>query len=343
MRALLLLALLLAGLLAAQPARAATTCSAVVDAALPFGTISNAAAGPSNATLNIRITCNTLALALLANAAVRVCVGIGNGDGGTTTTPWRTMVNGNGDTMNFQLYNDTGYSQITGLTPNGTPPAKELTLVYSVPALVGGSGVVTTQLSAQIPANQTLASGNYSRTFSGANVVLNWAYGETIIGNATMPSTCLAGVSGTGSASGVGTFTATANVLPQCGSYLTTDLDFGTVAGGISSNIDRTATLTLTCLRRTAYQISLDNGQNSLGTVRRMRTTINNSNYYLTYELYRDSNRSQRWGNTLNVDTYGNTGTGSAQQVTVYGRVSPVTGQPPAGTYTDRVQVTITY
>lgn len=74
-----------------------------------------------------------------------------------------------------------------------------------------------------------------------------------------------------------------------------------------------------------------------------MATTIGSGTYYLPYELYRDAARSLRWGNTLNVDTVGGTGSGSAQQLTIYGRVAPVTGQPPAGTYNDLVQVTITY
>ncbi|MEN5390730.1 spore coat protein U domain-containing protein, partial [[Pseudomonas] hibiscicola] len=47
--------------------------------------------------------------------------------------------------------------------------------------------------------------------------------------------------------------------------------------------------------------------------------------------------------NTLTVDTASGTGTGSAQQLTIYGRVPPVTGQPPAGTYHDLVTVTITF
>ena len=59
-----------------------------------------------------------------------------------------------------------------------------------------------------------------------------------------------------------------------------------------------------------------------------MATTIGGSTYYLPYELYRDSARSLRWGNTLTVDTASGTGTGSAQQLTIYGRVPPVTGQP---------------
>lgn len=345
-RHLLLALLLLAGLVMAAPARATATCVATANPTLPFGNISSVAAAPSPATLNITVTCTTAALSLLANTGVRVCVGIGTGSGGGNSATWRTMTTSTSDTMNFQIYNTSNFSQITGLVPRGTPPAQELTMLYNVPLLTGGSGAQSTTLYAQIPANQILASGAYSSTFTGANVVLNWAYNEVLLGGgATVPASCTGPATGTGSASAAFTFTATANVLPQCGSYVTTDMNFGNVTGGIPGNIDQTATLTLNCLKNTAYQVGLSNGLHNptATTTRRMSTTIGGSSYYLTYELYRDAARSQRWGNTLTVDTASGTGTGSAQQLTIYGRVPPVTGQPPAGTYSDLITVTITY
>ncbi|KRG48896.1 Csu type fimbrial protein [Stenotrophomonas beteli] len=345
MRTLLLGLLLLAGLLAAAPARATAVCTAIADPTLPFGNVNSNAPGATTGTLNITVTCTTAALSLLATTGVRVCVGIGAGSGGGSSSTWRTLQTSTSDSMNFQLYNTSNFSQVTGLTPRGTPPAQELTMTYNVPLLTGGSGAQATQLFAQIPANQVLASGAYSSTFSGANVVLTWAWNEVLLGTATVPATCNGGATGTNSASAAFSFTATANVLPQCGSYVTTTMNFGNVTGGIAANIDRTATLTLTCLKNTAYQVSLNNGQNNptATSTRRMATIIGGSTYYLTYELYRDSTRTQRWGNTLAVDTASGTGTGSAQQLTIYGRVPPVTGQPPAGTYNDVVQVTITY
>ncbi|HEL3780285.1 TPA: spore coat protein U domain-containing protein [Stenotrophomonas maltophilia] len=344
MRMLLLGLLLVAGLLAAAPARAIAVCTAIADPTLPFGNVNSNAPGATTGTLNITVNCTTSALSLLATTGVRVCVGIGAGSGGGSSASWRTMKTGTSDSMNFQLYNTSNFSQVTGLTPRGTPPAQELTLTYNVP-LTGGNGTQATQLFAQIPANQILASGAYSSTFSGASVVLTWAWNEVLLGTATVPATCNGGATGTNSASAAFSFTATANVLPQCGSYVTTNMNFGNVTGGIPANIDQTATLTLTCLKNTAYQISLNNGQNNPAatSTRRMATTLGTGTYYLTYELYRDSARSLRWGNTLNVDTVGGTGSGSAQQLTIYGRVPPVTGQPPAGTYNDLVQVTITY
>lgn len=243
MRVLLLFLLLWAGLLAAAPAGATAVCTAVADPTLPFGNINSNAPGPSTANLNITVTCTTAALSLLATTGVRVCVGIGAGSGGGSSSTFRTMATSTSDTMNFQLYNNASFGQVTGLVPRGTPPAQELTMSYNVPLLTGGSGAQTVQLFGQIPANQVLASGAYSSTFSGASVVLTWAWNEVLAGSATVPATCNGGATGTNSASAAFSFTATANVLPQCGSYVTTNMNFGNVTGGIPANIDQTATL----------------------------------------------------------------------------------------------------
>ncbi|MDV9041609.1 spore coat U domain-containing protein [Stenotrophomonas sp. RAC2] len=345
MRTLLLFLLLIAGATVAPVAHAVTTCAVTAaDASLPFGTIVSAGAGATG-TLNVTVTCTTTAVSVGGSAGVRVCVGLGTGTGGSTTQPLRTLTNSTLDPMSFQIYNQANFTQVTGLTPGGSPAPQQLTMAYTAPVLVG-TGTASTQLYAQVPASQILASGNYSSTFSGANVVITWGANEQLIGSVAPPATCTSGNAGSSSTSGAFSFIATASVAPQCGSYLATNMDFGTVTGNIGSNIDQTATLTLNCLKRTAYQIGLNNGTNAPaeGTARRMRTTaVNNSSQYLTYELYRDPARTQRWGSTLAVDTVSGTGTGSAQQLTIYGRVPAVTGQPAAGTYNDLVTVTITY
>jgi spore coat protein U-like protein len=69
---------------------------------------------------------------------------------------------------------------------------------------------------------------------------------------------------------------------------------------------------------------------------------MRNATRYITYELYRNSARTQRWGNTLNTDTVTGTGNGNIQNLSVYGRV-PAQTTPNAGTYTDVVVVTVTY
>ncbi|KAG1166038.1 hypothetical protein G6F35_018428 [Rhizopus arrhizus] len=94
MRMLLLGLLLVAGLLAATPARAVAVCTAIADPTLPFGNVNSNAPGATTGTLNITVNCTTSALSLLATTGVRVCVGIGAGSGGGSSTSWRTMKTG---------------------------------------------------------------------------------------------------------------------------------------------------------------------------------------------------------------------------------------------------------
>ena len=116
MKVLLLGLLLVAGLLAAVPARATAVCTAIADPTLPFGNVNSNAPGATTGTLNITVSCTTAALSLLATTGVRVCVGIGAGSGGGSSSTWRTMKTSASDSMNFQLYNTSNFSQATGLT-----------------------------------------------------------------------------------------------------------------------------------------------------------------------------------------------------------------------------------
>lgn len=352
-RGLLLLGLVLVGLGGGATARADTTCTAQAPVTLPFGTLTSGAAGVTTANISITINCSTLALSLVATASVRLCVGLGTGSTGTTLQPNRSMaINaaaplGSGDSLSFQLYRDAAYSSVWGQVPAGSPAAAVVDLNYAVP-LIGGSGTASITLYGRVPASQILSAGTFSSSFAGADVTLQYAYNERLLLTAPAPATCntLSGVTGNKTANNAFTFTTSATVLPQCSTYVTTDMDFGSNAGAVTANLDQTSTIGLTCINRTAYTIGLDNGQNASGGVRRMRLTPagGGASYYIPYQLFRDPARTLRWGNTINTDTVAGTGNGAAQTLTVYGRTPPTSGALPAqGSYNDVVQVTITY
>jgi spore coat protein U-like protein len=64
----------------------------------------------------------------------------------------------------------------------------------------------------------------------------------------------------------------------------------------------------------------------------------------LTYGLYTNAARTTVWGDgTGSTATVTNTGSGSAQNFTVYGRIPAGQTSTPAGIYADTVSVTITY
>ncbi|MDG2526774.1 spore coat U domain-containing protein [Stenotrophomonas sp. HITSZ_GD] len=317
-------------------ARADTTCT-VQPSTLAFGPVT--ATATRDATTTFNVTCNTAGLSVLGTARVRLCLSIGDGSGGVGQYLPRRLSSGS-NTLQYQIYRDSARTQVWGATGNATVPNPLVVdLAYSVPVL-GGALTQQVTLYGRVPSGQSLTVGSYASNFSGAATTLQYAYNESIIGNTTVPSTCTTAITGAKTASNAFPFSVTASVAPQCSTYVTSDLDFGTVtAPAIAGNLDRTTTLGLTCTNQTAWNIGLDNGANASSSTRRMR--LGSTGSYVSYELYRDSARTQRWGTTIGTDTQAGTGTGSAQTVTVYGRVPPQ--QPAAGSYTDTVTVTITY
>jgi spore coat protein U-like protein len=116
-----------------------------------------------------------------------------------------------------------------------------------------------------------------------------------------------------------------------------TTLDFGT-QGPLVANVDQTATITVTCTTGAGYNVGLDGGGGGNINTRRMINGVNT----VGYQLYSNSARTTVWGTTVNTDTVPGTGNGTSQTLTVYGRVPPQT-TPPAATYNDTVNVTVTY
>ncbi|KAB8192930.1 protein U [Lysobacter maris] len=316
-------------------APAATTCTAS-STALSFGSTSGA--GNVDSTATVTVECSTSGLSLLATARVRMCLNIGAGvNGGGSTAP-RRMTNAFGDPMQFQIYSDPARTQIWGDSLiAATPTPVPIDLEYSVPVL-GGSGSASATMQARIPVQASLAAGAFSNPFSGIHTRLEYRYAEQLLGTPPYPASCTSGGNGGGTASFP--FTATATVPDNCTIGSATTLDFGTVGGAVATDVEQTSTITMTCTQRTAWDVALDDGQNASGGVRRMR--LGASADYLDYELYRDAARTQRWGATPGTDTEVGTGTGSAQALTVHGRV-PAPQSVPAGAYGDVITVTVSY
>lgn len=95
----------------------------------------------------------------------------------------------------------------------------------------------------------------------------------------------------------------------------------------------------LQCSLGTAYSIAISAGQNPVGAQRNMSSASG----LVAYNLYQDSGRTQLWGDGGVTGTVlSGTGTGSDEEVIVYGRV-PSQATPAPGTYSDTVQVTIAW
>jgi spore coat protein U-like protein len=139
-------------------------------------------------------------------------------------------------------------------------------------------------------------------------------------------------------ATATATLTVSANVISSC---TVTDgaLAFGPYSPTATGNVDQTGTFTVSCTKGTGASVGLGDGNNFLSGARRML----NGTEYLTYELYKESARTNVWGNSGGAAvTVANAASNAAQTLTVYGRIPP--GQDVGvGNFGDSVQITVTY
>ena len=132
-----------------------------------------------------------------------------------------------------------------------------------------------------------------------------------------------------------------ANVNANC-TVSTTALDFGGIDTLSASPVDGTGGISVTCTSGTAWTAAADIGSGSGASFASRRMSAGGNT--LSYTIYTDAGRTTVWGDgSGSTGTVGNTGSGAAQNVTVYGRVPAGQTSVPAGSYADTVSVTITY
>ncbi len=313
------LAILILYLLAGVGAAQAQSCDFTI-ANINFGTVTLLGGSAIDASTTVDISCrNTLNLSL----QLRICPNINAGSGGSSSAD-RYMRNSNNQPLSFGLFqNNTRtipWGSVTQ-TALGSPPPIDLLLLPLT--------TVNTQVTLYARLNasqQAVLGGSYLSTFAGAETRFNYQ-GYTLAApactavtqNPTQPS-----------------FTVQAFVNRTC-NVTAQGIDFGT-RGVIASRIDSSGQLAVTCTQNLPYSIALDGGtSNGAPTARKMKKGTET----ITYGLYQDVARSQPWGSATG-QTVSGTGTGSAQNRAVYGRVEPQ-NTPSPGTYNDTVIVTVTY
>ncbi len=314
--ALLLAANLVALMLTATNA-AAQSCSFTMPI-FDFGDIDLTANTIFDLTANLTATCTGT-----PGLQIRFCPNIEGGTGGHSSGDPRHMLNG-ADQLDFNIYGNAALNNIWGsrFWAFSNPPQPRVTLDGT------GNGSRTRPVRVRIFAGQTtLPIGLYTTSFSGANTLFAYDYHTGV--------NCA--VIGTANAVQV-PFTVQANNTGSC-SISANNLNFGTLSV-LTANSDASTTVSVTCSNGVTYQVGLNGGLTGAvdPTQRKMASGPNQ----LTYGLYQDAGRLTPWGETLGIDTVSGTGSGSAQTLSVHGRV-PAQTTPPAATYSDTVVVTITY
>lgn len=122
------------------------------------------------------------------------------------------------------------------------------------------------------------------------------------------------------------------------------NLNFGSGIGLLTTAVNGTSTLSVTCSNSTPYTLGLDGGSVSGSTVpsRLMAgTTTGNTGTTMSVQLYSDTGRTTVWGNSSGSWISG-TGNGNAQSYIVYGQV-PTQTTPKPDTYQTTITATVTY
>lgn len=142
--------------------------------------------------------------------------------------------------------------------------------------------------------------------------------------------------------SGSATMPVSANVIRSC-TVSAQPLDFGSydpVQANATAPLDAETTVVVACTRGTMVNVGMDTGANASGQTRRMSGA---GTSFLSYEVYKDSNRTDVWGATGGGLLSGGVAPSrDPRRFTVYARI-PGAQDIIEGAYQDTVLVTIEF
>lgn len=297
-------------ILLAPSAAVSQTCNASMQNVV-FGDVDTSSGAAVDTASTLSLTCSGF-----NGGGARLCISIDKGSAGDAVS--RQMIGPGGALLRYDLYKDSARSQVWGTRTAGA----HLLLDVS-----NGTPTNVTVYGRLFGSQQSAPSGSYSSSFSSPLI----EYRNLAGSGASSDCTPVIGTTQT-------TFAATATVLPTC-TISATNMDFGSF-GVLTASRDASSTLSLTCVSGTSYTISLDGGNASASDPANRK--MSKGFEQITYGLYQDSARTQLWGSTIGANTRSGTGTGSAQSISVYGRV-PAQPTPSPGSYSDTIVATVTY
>lgn len=168
---------------------------------------------------------------------------------------------------------------------------------------------------------------------------LKWLTGVVVV-----MGVALVGVAEADAGTATSNLGVSATVSSTC-SITAGSLAFGAYDPVAGTQIDGTATISVSCTRGATATVTLGQGANanagSTDTVplRRMKDSGTNR---LSYSLFSESTRTTTWGNTAPTGLGYTASSSSATALTVFGRITSAQ-DVPAGSYTDTVLATITF
>lgn len=135
-------------------------------------------------------------------------------------------------------------------------------------------------------------------------------------------------------------FTVSASVLDNC-AVSAGPLAFGPYSASSGTAVTANSSIQVTCTNGLHYTVALDGGTTTQAPA--ARAMVDSNSDQLGYGLYTSSGYSSVWGDgTAGTVTQAGIGNGSAQPMTVFGRI-PASQYVASGSYTDTVTVSVSY
>jgi spore coat protein U-like protein len=134
-------------------------------------------------------------------------------------------------------------------------------------------------------------------------------------------------------------FDVTMKIIADC-TIAANPLDFGQSQGVLDTAVSVNSSLQITCTNTTPYNVGLSAGSGSGSSVAaRVMSGTGANTSTVNFNLNMTAGGGN-WGNTQGTDTKSGTGTGSVQNLTVYG-VVPAQATPQPDTYKSTITATV--
>lgn len=323
--------LFLVGALLPNHSWAAVDCSGSTIGTIDFGSVNPLTMTDKSISGTLAVNCTSndaslLGLFSVSSDAVALDFSIDNGSAGSTGST--RLLSSGSNNMPAQLYQDPAHTKIWGGTGSDWPGNPFQPTPFNFTA----SYSTTFPIYARLVVPASVKAGSYQASF---NASVEGKYSRCTLAALSL---CVVRTPTTIPKKTFDSFIVKAQVIDACRIDSATDMDFGSVSGLLGTPHTATSTIQVTCTNGTSYNIGLDNGSHYGSGSRRM---TDGSGHYVNYTLYQDPGHNQKWTSTNTVPGTGN-GTASHDGFTVYG-VVPAQGAKTSGTYSDTVQVKITY
>ncbi len=159
----------------------------------------------------------------------------------------------------------------------------------------------------------------------------------TVLGATLLP--LLSGAASYSNGSRSANFDVSLKIIADC-TIAANALDFGQSQGVLATAVNVNTTLNITCTNTTPYNVGLNAGTGTGSSIASRVMSGTGANTSTVSFTLSQSAGGANWGNTQGTDTVSGTGSGTVQNLTVFGSI-PAQATPQPDTYKSTIQATV--